>query len=197
MGVACRPACRAAGCRPGRASRRPAWRARPSSRPSRARAPSRRSGAPTVCTGFRAVSGSWKIMAISPPRTSRMRSSRRPSSSSPCQQDGPPVTSAGLGQQPRMLSAVTDLPEPDSPTIGEDLAGVDGRGRRRAPPARRRPRCGTSTCEVRRAVQHAVRRPSGVLHVERVAQAVADEQEAEHGEHDGQRRGRTAGAGRC
>ena len=28
---------------------------------------------PTVCTGLRAVSGSWKIMAISPPRTSRMR----------------------------------------------------------------------------------------------------------------------------
>ena len=39
--------------------------------------------APTVCTGFSDVIGSWKIMAISPPRISRRRSAGTVSRSSP------------------------------------------------------------------------------------------------------------------
>ena len=47
-------ACRARGLRGARAARRPCWR-------------------PTVNVGFRLVSGSWKIIAISRPRRSRSR----------------------------------------------------------------------------------------------------------------------------
>ena len=125
-----------------------------------------------------------------------------------------------------MLSAVTDLPEPDSPTIDEHLAPADveahpvdglhdagvGRearaqvlhrqhdlgivggavdasspsiawARRSSSPSsvERRRRCASPLVAI------ALRtRSSPQLRVERVAQAVADEHERQHGEEDGQ-----------
>jgi hypothetical protein len=71
---------------------------------------------PTVCTGFSAVSGSWKIMAISLPRTPRRCSSVIVSRSLPFHKISPSATSR-VGCRPRIDMAVTDFPEPDSPTM--------------------------------------------------------------------------------
>ena len=81
---------------------------------------------PTVCTGFSAVSGSWKIIAISPPRTVRMLGSFGLEEIVALPRTLPPPTiAARSGCRPRMLIAVTDLPEPDSPTMREHLAARD------------------------------------------------------------------------
>ena len=73
---------------------------------------------PTVCTGFSAVRGSWKMMAISAPRMWRMVSSLQPRRSRPFQKM-PSASIRASGSSPRMLMAVTDLPEPDSPTTAK------------------------------------------------------------------------------
>ena len=164
---------------------------------------------PTVCTGLSAVSGSWKIIAISPPRTERIRDSSAVSRSSPFQNTpSASMIAGGLGISPMMLIAVTDLPEPDSPTT----ANTSPRLMSKLTPS--------TACTVPASVVKLVcrfctdssdalvggRRPgrgdggglghgaSLQLRVERVAQAVADEHEGEHGQEDGQCRGRTAGA---
>ena len=78
---------------------------------------------PAVNTGFSDVMGSWKIMATSAPRTSRMvalpaftTSStwplRRRSAADPFTILPPPCSTRRIS-----ASEVTDLPEPDSPTI--------------------------------------------------------------------------------
>ena len=73
---------------------------------------------PIVRTGFRLVIGSWKIIAISPPRMSRSSSLGSVSRSRPSNQTSPPAISPGGSSIRRMIvSAVTLLPEPDSPTI--------------------------------------------------------------------------------
>ena len=70
---------------------------------------------PTVCTGLSAVSGSWKIMAISLPRTLRTLVLGQREQVAPFHRISPSMTPS-VGSSPRMLMAVTDLPEPDSPT---------------------------------------------------------------------------------
>ncbi len=78
---------------------------------------------PTVNTGLREVIGSWKIIAISAPRIERIvcalartRSTCDPSSRTkstrPEVMVAPPCSTRRISD-----SAVTDLPEPDSPTI--------------------------------------------------------------------------------
>ncbi len=92
---------------------------------------------PTVYSGFRLVMGSWKIIAISAPRMRcsvagvacarscctpwRSRNRILPASMRP----------AGLGNRPMMDRLVTDLPEPDSPTI----ASVSPRARSKVTPS--------------------------------------------------------------
>ena len=71
---------------------------------------------PTRITGFNAVRGSWKIIAIFAPRMSRSSFGLRPTSSSP-RNFTEPVTSAVFGRSPSTASIVTDFPEPDSPTM--------------------------------------------------------------------------------
>jgi hypothetical protein len=75
---------------------------------------------PIVSVGFRLVIGSWKTIAIWRPRTSS--SSRRLSrvSSRPSKRTEPPTTRPFFGSSPMIESAVTDLPQPDSPTIASD-----------------------------------------------------------------------------
>ncbi len=70
---------------------------------------------PMVKYGCREVSASWKIIAIRRPRSLRTVSSGAPSSSAPSKRTEP-VTSAPRCR-PITASEVTDLPEPDSPTI--------------------------------------------------------------------------------
>ena len=70
-----------------------------------------------VNTGFSDVIGSWKIMLISSPRTSRMPSLSSFSRSRPLKTISPEtILPGGLGMSLSTLNAVTLFPEPDSPT---------------------------------------------------------------------------------
>src|SRR6266850_1810493 len=72
---------------------------------------------PTVSTGLSEVIGSWKIMAISRPRIRRIWSSGSWRRSRPLNKTRPPrMRPAGAETSRMMLSALTDLPQPDSPT---------------------------------------------------------------------------------
>ena len=71
---------------------------------------------PTFMTGFSAVMGSWKIMAMRVPRRSRRRDGVAFSTSSPCSRASPALALSSRGRRPITACAVTDLPEPDSPT---------------------------------------------------------------------------------
>src|ERR1700682_1141252 len=72
--------------------------------------------APTVCTGLSEVIGSWKIMAISAPRRARISSVSSLTRSLPSKRMRPAAISPGCSISRMMLSAVTLLPHPDSPT---------------------------------------------------------------------------------
>jgi hypothetical protein len=71
---------------------------------------------PTVRTGLRLVMGSWKIMPIAPPRTSRIAASSSASRSVPSSLTEPSMRPTPCWTSRMIESAVTDLPEPDSPT---------------------------------------------------------------------------------
>ena len=82
---------------------------------------------PTVCSGESELIGSWKIMEIRPPRRDRYRaepgfSRARSRGGSPMGRSGsanripPPVMWALPGRMPSTDRAMTDFPEPDSPT---------------------------------------------------------------------------------
>ena len=70
--------------------------------------------APTLINGLSAVCGSWKIIAISLPRMPRQARSLLPSSSAPINCTLP--LTLAWSKSPIRAKAVTDLPEPDSPT---------------------------------------------------------------------------------
>ena len=72
---------------------------------------------PMVMTGLSAVAGSWKIIAMRVPRRSRSRSGVAFRTSSPSSRISPrSAASSPLARRPITENAVTDLPEPDSPT---------------------------------------------------------------------------------
>ena len=71
---------------------------------------------PTVITGFRAVIGSWKIMAMRVPRRSRSRARLALSTFSPARRISPALGMSSRGNRPITACDVTLLPEPDSPT---------------------------------------------------------------------------------
>src|SRR3984957_16178274 len=66
--------------------------------------------------GSSEVSGSWKIIAISLPRTCRSSSCFRPTSSRPSSLIEPLTIDPPGGSNPMIDSPVMDLPQPDSPT---------------------------------------------------------------------------------
>ena len=73
--------------------------------------------APQLMTGLSAVIGSWKIIDMRVQRSARRRFALACSRSSPSSRMRPATgVSWPLGKRPMMLCAVTDLPEPDSPT---------------------------------------------------------------------------------
>src|SRR2546422_5100309 len=68
-------------------------------------------------TGLSEVIGSWKIIAISRPRICRIASSESARRSRPLKRTRPPtMRPAGGATRRMMLSALTLLPQPDSPT---------------------------------------------------------------------------------
>src|ERR1700739_4268323 len=70
-----------------------------------------------VCSGLSDVIGSWKMIEMSLPRISLMLFSDRVSSARPWKWILPEGCDAvGYGNNFRIESALTDLPEPDSPT---------------------------------------------------------------------------------
>src|SRR5947207_15837574 len=72
----------------------------------------------SVCSGFSEVIGSWKIIAMRLPRISRSRAGALPTNSSPAKRMllSGVCAAAGYGNSCRIDSAVTDFPEPLSPT---------------------------------------------------------------------------------
>ncbi len=74
---------------------------------------------PMVRSGFNDVIGSWKIMPMSPPRISRISASESCMISRPAKRISPRVMrpGSGSGMRRRIDSALTDLPEPLSPTM--------------------------------------------------------------------------------
>ena len=71
-----------------------------------------------LSVGFSEVIGSWKIIAISRPRTSSSSFSESLVRSRPSKTIEPEtIFAGGLGISPMIESAVTDLPQPDSPTM--------------------------------------------------------------------------------
>src|SRR5712671_1638369 len=71
---------------------------------------------PTVYTGVSAVIGSWKIIAISPPRTPRISRCESRITSRPRSSTSPSTTA--FGSRISRITAIieTVLPDPDSPT---------------------------------------------------------------------------------
>src|SRR5712671_907160 len=72
----------------------------------------------SVCSGFSEVIGSWKTIAMRLPRISRSRAGAAPTNSSPAKRMllSGVWAAAGYGSSCRIDSAVTDFPEPLSPT---------------------------------------------------------------------------------
>ena len=71
--------------------------------------------APMVMTGLRLLIGSWKIIAMSRPRSFSISVSGRSSRSRPARRMRPETRAKG-GSRRMIESAVMLLPEPDSPT---------------------------------------------------------------------------------
>src|SRR5262245_8717320 len=71
---------------------------------------------PQVMTGLSAVIGSWKIIDMRVQRSSRRRASSAARMFSPCSRISPELGFSALASRPMTVKAITDLPEPDSPT---------------------------------------------------------------------------------
>src|SRR5919197_1177914 len=163
-----------------------------------------RSWRPIVSTGFRLVIGSWKIIAICRPRTRRSARCLSWRRSRPSKRAEPERTRPARGSRPRRASAVTLLPQPDSPTIPSVSPGpisneIPLTACTVPPPVQKWTR--RSSTLSNGSLRTAARRPAPAeepedlplpepahaaaeLRVERLAQAVADQVEAEDGDHD-------------
>src|SRR5438552_4563243 len=142
---------------------------------------------PTRSTGLSAVIGSWNTMAMRVPRVARRSASDLVVSSSPSSLIEPLSTAiAFFGNSPITACAVTDLPEPDSPTTQTISL---------APTERLMPRtaCGRSPRPLIATERLAISRTGAlILHplhhfgIERVAQSVAQDVDRQnrHGEED-------------
>src|SRR5690349_12385810 len=129
---------------------------------------------PTRSTGLSAVIGSWNTIAMRVPRMARRSASDLVVSSSPSSRIEPLSTAiAAFGSKPITACAVTDLPEPDSPTTQTiSLAAT----------VRLMPRtaCGRSPLPLMATERLATSRTGALmsdplrhLGIERVAQAIA------------------------
>src|SRR5439155_1250955 len=129
---------------------------------------------PTRSTGLSAVIGSWNTMAMRVPRIARNSLSDLVSSCSPCSRIEPVSTRiAAFGSRPITACAVTDLPEPDSPTTQTISSAPTVRLMRCTACVLSPPLMATERSETSRTVlltSHPLRH----LGIERIAQAVAE-----------------------
>ena len=141
---------------------------------------------PIVMTGLSELIGSWKIMAMSRPRISGIRARGRAADRRLEHRSGPAtIRPGGSGIRRRIDSDVTDLPDPDSPTMptaapacnleADAVDGADGVALR---------------AELDRKVldREKRRRSSRRLGIEHVAHGVAEHVEGEHDDGDGETR---------
>src|SRR5438132_829717 len=134
----------------------------------------------TVKHGFRLASGSWKIIAMSLPTSARRCASESARRSRPAKARRRARTRPGNSTRPISASAVTLLPDPDSPTQPttsptssvRSIPSTAMTGAASAPNSTRRSSIST----------RAMRLLSLELWIERVAQPVAHEIESEHGD---------------
>ena len=80
---------------------------------------------PIVITGLREASGSWKTREALEPRNGRSLRAGSPASSVPASRIDP-LRVASVSR-PRTARAVTDLPDPDSPTSATRAPGATSR----------------------------------------------------------------------
>src|SRR3546814_17612482 len=78
-------------------------------------------------TGFSVIIGSWKIIAMSLPRSSRQRRGEAWRKSSPFRRISPSTTRPGASTSPSSENPVMLLHEPDSPTRPRILPGPTDR----------------------------------------------------------------------
>ncbi len=91
---------------------------------------------PTVSSGLSEVIGSWKIIEMSLPRIASISLSLSSSRFVPSNRMAPPtIRPGGSATRRRMDSAVTLLPQPDSPTTPSVSPRRARHRRRRRPPA--------------------------------------------------------------
>src|SRR5215217_8459034 len=142
----------------------------------------------TVNTGLRALIGSWNTMAMRRPRSARISASLLSKMLLPSNSTRPRGISPGGSGIRRMIAlAVTDLPEPDSPTrpkvwprsIEKDTPSTAVRS-----PRRRRKRTVRSSSASTVSAISALRQAG----IEDVAQAVAEQVEGQHRVADGEAR---------
>src|SRR4051794_39887897 len=141
-----------------------------------------------VSTGLRLVIGSWKIMLMSLPRISRIAASSSFNRSIPRKRIEPAILPGGSGTSRRMELAVTDLPQPLSPTIASVSPSTTVNDTpstaRFTPSGVRKWVCRFSTS------RSAMSQRLGEAGIERVAHTVAEQVHCQHGdrqEHRGEK----------
>ena len=140
---------------------------------------------PTVMTGLSAVMGSWKTIAMREPRRSRSCAGVLVVISSPASLIEPPVRASWpFGSNPMTACAVTDLPDPDSPTMQRISPGPtlnDTLSIALARSARKGSRTVTlSRLRTGSDMSDALRH----FRIERIAQTVAKHVHGEHGQRE-------------
>src|SRR6185369_1150328 len=141
----------------------------------------------TVNDGLRLVIGSWKIIAISPPRRSRRSRPLIACRSRPAKARRSARTRPGSSMRPRTASAVTLFPEPDSPTMPTTSPASTEKLTSSTATSAASP-TGKSTVSPRtsRRLGSAFTALPLQLRVESVAQAITGEVERQHGDEDRQ-----------
>src|SRR5476649_2129740 len=148
---------------------------------------------PQVMTGFRAVIGSWKIIDMRVQRSSRRRDSGAVRMFSPCSRISPEVGFSALASRPITVKAITDLPEPDSPTRQTISPGLTVKltfstaWTRSAPEGRETLRLRTSRTGLLASDINAPPSSSyflAHLRIERVTQPIAHDVDGKHGERE-------------
>src|SRR5688500_1743576 len=150
---------------------------------------------PQVMTGFSAVIGSWKIIDMRVQRSSRSRSSLAARMFSPSSRISPELGFSALARRPMTVKAITDLPEPDSPTRQTISPGLTVKltlstaNSRSAPLGSVTERLRTSRTGFFASLIDTPNTPSccasyllAHLGIERVPQHVADDVDGAHGE---------------
>src|SRR3977135_683433 len=135
---------------------------------------------PTLSTGLRLVIGSWKTMLMALPRILRISRSEQVSSSLPWRRTEPAILPGGSGISRRIDMAVTDLPQPLSPTIAS--ASPSSTWNETPSTARLTP-SGVRKCVRRFATSSRAIGLQPLCHarIERIAQPVAEQVHGEDG----------------